>query len=51
LIARFKREIKGVKVVATGGDASLISRYAPSIKKIDLNLSLNGLYLLSQKNT
>jgi len=51
LIARFKREIKGIKVVATGGDAPLISRYAPSIKKIDLNLSLNGLYLLSQKNT
>ena len=49
LIALFRKKIgKNIKVVATGGDAPLISNYAPSIKKIDLDLSLKGLHLLDQ---
>lgn len=49
LINSFRRKIdKNIRVVATGGDASLISGYTPSMKKIDLDLSLKGLYLLSR---
>lgn len=49
LIALFRKKLgKRLKVVATGGDAQLISRYAPSLRKIDLTLSLKGLYLLSR---
>lgn len=51
LIALFKRKIdKNIKVIATGGDASLIRGYTRMMKKIDLDLSLKGLYFLS-KNT
>jgi len=50
LIKLFKKKVnKNLKVVATGGDSKLISRYAPSIKKIDLDLSFKGLYLLSRQ--
>lgn len=49
LIALFKKKVnKNIKVVATGGDALLISRYTRSMKRTDLNLSLKGLYLLSK---
>lgn len=48
LINMFRRKIaKNIRVVATGGDAALISKYTPSMKKVDPHLSLKGLYLLS----
>jgi len=51
LIERFKKKLgKNLKVVATGGDAFLISRYTKSLKIIDSNLSHKGLFLLSQIN-
>lgn len=37
-------------VVATGGDARLIAKYADSIKKIDPDLTLKGLRITYQKN-
>ena len=40
---------KQVKVVATGGDARLISEYASSIDMTDPDLCMKGLYLLSCK--
>jgi len=49
LIEMFIRKYgKGLKIVATGGDAPLISRYTRSIKKVDPNLSLKGLFLLTK---
>ena len=49
LIELFKKKIdRKIKVIATGGDAPLISRYTPSMKKVDSNLSLKGLYFLSK---
>ena len=49
LISSFRKKVdKNIKVIATGGDAPLISRYAPSMRRIDLHLSLKGLYLLSE---
>ncbi|MBL7156673.1 MAG: type III pantothenate kinase [Candidatus Omnitrophica bacterium] len=49
LIAQFRNKLgRNIKIVATGGDAPLISRYTPSMKKVDLDLSLKGLYLLSK---
>ncbi len=55
LVKLFKKKLgKNIKIVATGGDAPLLTRHVPSVKNIDLNLSLKGLYLLSkkfQKNT
>ena len=50
LIGLFRKKLgRDLKVVATGGDAPIISRYTSSIRKVDLNLSLKGLYLLSKK--
>jgi len=49
LMGLFKKKIgKNLKVVATGGDASLISKYSPHMKKINPDLSLKGLYFLSR---
>jgi len=49
LIKLFRKKIgKNIKVIATGGDAPLISRHTSSMKKIDPDLSLKGLYLLSR---
>lgn len=50
LTALFRKKIgRKIKIIATGGDAPLICKYSASVKKIDLNLSLKGLYLLSKK--
>lgn len=50
LIALFRKKIsKNIKIIATGGDAPLISRYTPSMKRIERDLSLKGLYFLSEK--
>jgi len=51
LIKLFRKELgKNIKIVATGGDAPLLTRHAPSVKNIDPDLSLKGLFLLSKKN-
>ncbi len=46
LIKRFKKKFRALKVVATGGDAKLISNYTSSIQKVDENLSLKGISML-----
>ena len=52
LVALFRKKIsKNIKIIATGGDAPLISRYTPSMKRIDLDLSLKGLYFLNRVDT
>jgi len=43
IVIKLKKRFKSLRVVATGGDASIISEYASSIKNIDHNLSLKGL--------
>ena len=47
LIRRFKKKFPSLKVVATGGDAGLISQHTEFINNIDNNLSLKGLLFLS----
>lgn len=48
LIAKYKKILgKSTKVIATGGNAPLIKRYAKSIQKIDEELTLKGLQLIS----
>jgi len=48
LITLFRKKLgKHLKIVATGGDSALISRYTQSVKKVDPTLSLKGLHLLS----
>lgn len=50
MIDLFRKKVdRNIKVVATGGDAPLISKYAPSVKRVNLNLSLKGLYLLAKQ--
>lgn len=39
---------RNLPAIATGGDAPLLSRYCPSIDKIDLNLTLKGLLITYQ---
>jgi len=46
LVAQYKKILgKDVKVIATGGNARLIKRYAKSIRVIDNDLTLKGLNL------
>ncbi len=40
---------KKLKVIATGGDAALIAKHAPSIGKVDSNLTLKGLRIISER--
>ncbi|MFH0764149.1 MAG: type III pantothenate kinase [Candidatus Omnitrophota bacterium] len=40
---------KGLKVIATGGNASLMKIYAKSIHAVDADLTLKGLYLIHRK--
>jgi type III pantothenate kinase len=48
LVAHFRKQLgKKLQIVATGGDARLISKYTSSIKKINPSLSLQGLAFLS----
>lgn len=50
LVAQYRRMLGGrLKVIATGGNASLIKRYARSIQIVDEDLTLKGLALLSQQ--
>ncbi|MBN1354521.1 MAG: type III pantothenate kinase [Candidatus Omnitrophica bacterium] len=49
LIKLFKKKFdRKISVVATGGDAYLISRYSASVRNVEPDLSLKGLYLLSR---
>ncbi len=38
------------EVIATGGDAALIAKYAGAIKKVDPNLTLKGLRIIYEKS-
>lgn len=52
LTALFRKKLgKKLKIVATGGDAALITRYTRSVKKVDPHLSLKGLDFLANKKT
>ena len=49
LAARYRKILgKKTKIIATGGNASLIKRYAKFIQIVDEDLTLNGLKLLSR---
>ena len=46
LVSRYKKMLgKDTRVIATGGNAKLIKKYARSIRIIDEDLTLKGLYL------
>ena len=48
LVAQYRKMLgKRLKVIATGGNAALIRRYAKSIQIVDEDLTLKGLALLS----
>lgn len=50
LVSRYKKILgKNLKVIATGGNASLMKRYASSIQKVDEDLTLKALHLISHK--
>ena len=49
LVKRFQKKLgKSLKVVATGGDAALISKYSPSLRTLEPDLALKGLYLIAR---
>jgi len=48
LISRFRKDFVNLKIVATGGNAKLISNYTPLIENVDGDLSLKGLSLISE---
>jgi type III pantothenate kinase len=51
LIARIKAEFGGpMKVIATGGLAPLFSEGTMQIEQIEPDLTLDGLYMLAQRN-
>lgn len=48
LAAQYKNILgKSTKIIATGGNASLMKRYAKSIQKVDEDLTLKGLRLIA----
>jgi len=48
LVSRYRKVLgASLKVVATGGNASLVKKYAKSIQVVDEDLTLKGLLLLS----
>jgi len=50
LVMRIKKKIgKDTKVIGTGGNINLIGRYCQRLDKIDRNLTLKGLQLISLK--
>lgn len=52
LLARIEGELDGGKpyVVATGGDAALIARGVPEIKRVDRDITLEGMRLVALAN-
>lgn len=50
LVAGYRKLLgRSLKVIATGGNASLIKRYTKSIQFVDENLTLKSLYLISKQ--
>lgn len=48
LVARYKKELgTPLKVIVTGGNANLIKKYSDSLKILDEDITLKGLYLIS----
>jgi len=48
LASRYKKLLgKDTKIIATGGNAKLIKKYAKSIRIVDEDLTLKGLYLIA----
>ena len=48
LVAKYKKVLgKPLRVIATGGNASLIKKYAHSIQILDEDVTLKGLHLIS----
>ncbi len=48
LAAKYRKILgRGLRVIATGGNAGLIKRYSGSIQAVDEDLTLKGLYLIS----
>jgi len=51
LVSRMKKEMaEAVRVIATGGLATVIACEAASIQEIDENLTLDGLRILYERN-
>jgi type III pantothenate kinase len=49
LVAQYRKMLgKRLKVIATGGNAGLIKRYAKSIQVVDEDLTLKGLFLIGR---
>lgn len=52
LISRYKKILgNDLKVIATGGNAGLIKKYAKTIKVVDEDLTLKGLFLIAEKKS
>ena len=50
LVSRYKKLLgKNTKVIATGGNAKLVKRYAKSIDIVDEDLTLKGLCMIAYK--
>lgn len=50
LVAKYRKLLgKDLKVIATGGNARLIKKYAKSIQIVDEDLTLKGLHLISTR--
>ena len=51
IVRRMKEELgTGCKVIATGGLAPLIAKEAQEIDEIDVNLTLEGLRIIHERN-
>lgn len=51
LVERISSELEGdVQVIATGGLAAIVAPHARTVRHVDLDLTLDGLHLLYQRN-
>ena len=52
LISEYRKVLgKSLKVIATGGNAGLIKKYSGSIRIVDEEITLKGLYLINRSRT
>ena len=53
MIERIQRElgVKMMTVIATGGNAKLISPYSKTIRKVDTDITLKGIYIMGKYQT